>query len=232
MLLIKPSYTFISMPLGAEKDIESAGRTCYKSEGNISDGSARKFCQKILERGHESVIEHISMTVRFICDRGVSHELVRHRLASFSQESTRYCNYAKDKFGKQLTFIIPPWVNVEAGEYWVPSDMASGPAKNPSMPESLDNAGALWFLSLQEAESSYLMLIEAGWKPQHARSVLPNSLKTEVVMTANFREWRHVFKLRCSKAAHPQMRELMVPLWRQCVDHWPVIFGDCHDGSD
>lgn len=196
-----------------EQLIEMAGRTCYKSEDGITSDSARKFVAKIAKRGHFSVIEHAVMTVRFICDRGVTHELVRHRLCSFSQESTRYCNYSKQKFGGgQLTFIIPPWVDLEPGEY------------HELGPNPLKEGDADWFRAMSYAEECYLRLIDLGWSPQQARSVLPNSLKTEIVTTANFREWEHIFQLRCASAAHPQMREMMIPLASECKEKWPSVF--------
>ena len=143
---------------------ELAGRTCYKSEAKISEGSAEKFVQNILKRGHEAVIEHGSVTVRFTCDRGVSHEIVRHRLASYCQESTRYCNYGKEQFGTEITFIAPAWTS----EGYLPY--------------------TLWKKACEEAEQSYFKLLDIGCSPQEARSVLPNSTKTEVVTTANIQE--------------------------------------------
>ncbi len=208
MNLVKPSFEILSImetEYGALKLIERAGRTCYKSEGNINKVSANKFVQKLNDLNHLSVLEHSAMTVKFICDRGVSHELVRHRLASFSQESTRYCNY---KGG--VTFVIPPWVDVAEGDY-------------PITIQRADASGS-WMSALTLAEIYYLELLNNGWSPQQARSVLPNSLKTEIVMTANFREWKHIFTLRCAKAAHPQMRELMIPLLEKCKSIIPVIF--------
>jgi thymidylate synthase (FAD) len=212
MRLIKPSYEIMSV-LNVSKPlalIEAAGRTCYKSEDKITKDSNKKFVEKILNLDHESVLEHSAMTVRFICDRGVSHELVRHRLASFSQESTRYCKY-KD----EVTFIIPPWVDIVEGCY-------------PATAIRLSNSGnSIWFNSLVAAEKDYLRLLnDHNWVSQQARSVLPNSLKTEIVCTTNFREWRHIFKLRTSPAAHPQMRELMLPLLNECKQLIPVVFDD------
>ena len=185
------------------KHIERAGRTCYKSEGNITeDGeSAKKFVAMILKRGHESVLEHYSISVRVICDRGVTHEIVRHRINAFSQESTRYCNYGADKFGNEITVIEP----------------------RPFLP---DREYSVWLDAMHLAEKYYMMLIERGVSPQIARSVLPNSLKTEIVWTANLRQWRHIFKLRTSKAAHPQMREIMIPLLQEFKDKIPVMFDD------
>lgn len=154
------------------------------------------------------MIEHSAMTVRFIIDRGVSHELVRHRLCAFSQESTRYVNY---KGG--CTFVIPPWVNIPPGEY-------------TELEDEDYLANQVWFLQLYDIEKTYISLLSFGWTPQQARSVLPNSTKTEIVVTANFREWQHIFKLRCAKAAHPQMREVMVPLHEECKELIPIIFDD------
>jgi thymidylate synthase (FAD) len=187
--------------------IEKAGRTCYKSESRITEDSASRFCQAILKNGHESVIEHSAMTVKIICDRGVTHELVRHRLCAFSQESTRYCNY---KGG--VSFVIPPWSAFFPGEYTA----LDTPKKY--------SADAQWFTAMIEAEAVYRNLLTEGWSPQMARSVLPNSTKTEIIVTANFREWRHIFKLRTSEAAHPQMREIMIPLLAEVQARLPVIF--------
>jgi thymidylate synthase (FAD) len=163
------------------------------------------------------MLEFHDMTVKFVCDRGVSHEIVRHRLASYAQESTRYCNYSRLKFGRQITFVIPQWLNLSEGEYDVTRILQAGTGK----PES-----RLWLNAMYEIESGYLNLIDMGWSAQKARSVLPNSLKTEIVMKANLREWRHFFTLRCSKAAHPQMRELAIPLLKQFRKRIPLIFDD------
>ena len=231
MILIKPSYEIMSpvpdntyTSLAPELIIEKAGRVCYKSEAHISPISSDRFIKKIIKNGHESVLEHSSMTVKFIIDRGVSHELVRHRLASFSQESTRYCNY---KGG--VTFVIPPWVEAAPGEYpeYPEEDELLGPFNDPG------DATDVWLLAMKSAEDNYLELVNKyGWSPQQARSVLPNSLKTELIMTANFREWRHVFKLRAASAAHPQMQEIMFPLLRECVGRWPAVFGDLEWNED
>lgn len=173
------------------KTIEQAGRVCYKSEDKITEDSAKAFVVRLIQSGHESVLEHQSFSVRFVTDRGVSHELVRHRLASFSQESTRYCNYSKDKFGNELTFIIPTFLYGKGHE---------------------DPAWEHWEKAMEDAEDRYFDLLSDGLNPQDARSVLPNSLKTEIVITANIREWRTILKQRTSSKAHPQMRDLMVPL--------------------
>ena len=216
MILVKPSFEIMEV-MGGDftkfeplELIERAGRTCYKSEDKITKESNKKFVQSILKRGHESVIEHSAMTVKFICDRGVTHELVRHRLCAFSQESTRYCNY---KGG--VTFVIPPWCYIQEGNYELGAKLiGEEPAEDQ------------WFAHMMLSEQAYINLLSKGWTPQQARSVLPNSLKTEIIVTANFREWRHIFRLRCSKAAHPQMREIMIPLLEKCKELIPVIFDD------
>lgn len=202
MQVINQSWEWVSEPIDALKRIELAGRVCYKSEGKITDDSAIKFCMSLLGRQHESVLEHVGASVRFITDRGVTHELVRHRLvrhrlASFSQESTRYVNYSR----KDMQFILPVW--------WEDSS------------EAQQN---LWVVQMGLAEKAYNSMIELGSSPQEARSVLPNSLKTEIIVTANLREWRHIFKLRCSKAAHPQMRDLMVSCLHGFQESIPVLF--------
>jgi len=214
MRLIKPSFeiwtTDEEFKLMLER-IERAGRVCYKSENKITEESAEKFIKGIIKKGHLSVIEHCNVTVKIICDRGVTHELVRHRLASYSQESTRFCNYSGG-----VTFIIPPWMKTEPGEY----HFFYNHYDEDHSPEYQ------WFCHMLNCECAYQNMISNGWSPQQARSVLPNSLKTEIVMTANLREWKHIFDLRCSEKAHPQMREIMVPLREEFVKKLPVIFGE------
>ena len=207
MRIIEPSHEILFMPDGEVvlKNLELAGRTCYKSEDRITPDSAKGFIKGILKSGHHSVIEHAAITVRFICDRGVTHELVRHRLASYSQESTRYANYSKDKFGREITVIKPLFWDEDSPEY------------------------SAWKEAMENAEQSYLKLIDLGARAEQARAVLPNSLKTEIVMTANIREWRHVFALRCSKAAHPQIREIMLPLLEELHKKLPVVFEDLYE---
>ena len=184
------------------KKIERIGRVCYKSENRITDDSAQTFVANIIKRGHESVLEHASVTVKFIVDRGVSHEIVRHRLASYSSESTRYCNYSNGNFGSEITVIKPHFF--EEGE-----------------------AGYVcWKAACENAEEAYFAMLNMGCSPQEARSVLPTSLKVELYMTANLREWRHFLKLRTSKAAHPQMREVAIPLLTEFNSRIPVVFDD------
>lgn len=202
MRLINASAVIERATPDLEELIEAAGRTCWKSDDKICPGSAGPFIERIKGFKHDSVLEHGAITVRFIVDRGVSHELVRHRIASFSQESTRYCNYGKDKHGNEVTFIYPACFN------WSEEEMS------------------LWRMAMTDAERYYFGLLQAGATPQEARSVLPNSVKTEVVMTTNPREWRHVFRMRCDRAAHPQMREVMIPLWKAFSCRWPTLFAD------
>jgi len=190
--------------LGQMKMVESIGRKCYKSEDKITADSYDKFIRMLVSKGHEAMIEHGHFSVCFTVDRGVSHELVRHRLASWAQESTRYCNYSNDKFGGEITVIKPFFFDEGSEEY--------------------DH----WFKSMMYAESAYIQMLHAGRSPQEARSVLPNSLKTEVVMTANFREWRNFFKLRADKTAHPQMRQVVKPLLEECIALCPSVFDDLY----
>ncbi len=273
MKLIKPYFEIIEQELGLEgiyKQIELAGRTCYKSEDKITPDSAKGFVDRMIKSGHGAMLEHGTVylkvpvnidiapdflddvatwtkcklvqentgnwwaittnyrriiecnyldhlkyicepteyhekrvCVRFVCDRGVSHEFVRHRVFSFAQESTRYCNYSKDKFGNELTFIIPCWTNLGEGSYNDISDLI--------------HTDAVFINSICDAEDYYLGLLNEGWTPQQARAVLPNALKTELVMTGFISDWAHFFDLRCDKAAHPQARELAIPLQEEFV---------------
>lgn len=216
MKIIEPKAEILRPSLSPEaidaiyKNIEIAGRTCYKSEDKITPESARKFVRGLIKHGHEAMIEHASMTVRFTVDRGVSHEIVRHRIASFAQESTRYCNYSQDKFGNELTFIKPFFWDDEEHE--------------PEM--------TLWKKTMEELEQIYLTLIGKGISPQEARCVLPNSLKTELIVTMNMRSWRHFFKLRAAGETgkpHPQMLEVAIPLLQQCKIFMPELFDDIQE---
>jgi thymidylate synthase (FAD) len=208
MRIIEPSYEILT-PFSREdalamlKHIEACARVCYKSEGKITEDSAPEFVRKIAKVfKHESVIEHASISVKFIVDRGVTHELVRHRIAAYSQESTRYCNYCKDGFGNEITVIKPLFFEEGSKNY------------------------VHWFSACQEAEINYLALIANGSKPQEARSVLPNSLKTEIMATFNLREWRHVFRLRTAANAHPQIAQVMRPLLGDFQKVMPELFDD------
>ncbi len=264
------------------RQIEIAGRTCYKSEDKITQDSAKKFVERMVKSGHGAMLEHGTVylfltmssrqqyfkycsnpysvanstgeaekgtwngfvttnyrvlvengwledleyicnpgkehekriTVRFVCDRGVSHEFVRHRVFSFAQESTRYCNYSKDKFGNELTFIIPRWLDLYCGSYTY--DYPDGFTKDGSKWSSKLEFNT-FLLSLVRSETAYLHLIDQGWKPQQARAILPNSLKTELIMTGTVEQWKGFFKLRDAESAHPQARELAEPLHAEFI---------------
>lgn len=248
MKLIQPKVEILDKIDGQTilERIEQVARTCYKSEPKYirvnADGTrwvwedseefkilgergmieyptrvsntADKFVKRLIESKHEAMLEFVDVTVKFTCDRGVSHELVRHRLASYAQESTRYCNYSKDKFGNELTFIIPSWAEINKfGEIVADDDETFYDFKR----------------ALEMAEGFYFSLINKGWKPQQARMVLPMSIKTEINMKCNLREWRHFFKLRCSTAAHPDIRKLALDLLNQMHEQIPVIFDDLYE---
>ncbi len=198
MQIIDQGYEIISLPEDLLQTIEAAGRTCYKSEDKITSDSAAGFVARMRDRGHHAMIEFGDIIVRFVTNRGVTHELVRHRLFSFAQESTRYVRYD----GK-MEFIRPCW--------WEES--------TPAQQET-------WESAMKDAEKYYLELLKSGWRPEQAREVLPNSLKTEIVVKGNIREWRHMFALRCSKKAHPQIRALMQPLLVDLQERLPVVFDD------
>lgn len=292
MRLIKSSFEILEQEPGIQgiyKQIERAGRTCYKSEDRITEDSAEKFVNMIKDRQHTAMLEHGTVyletenprvyykyvnkqyskvniikytktgsdiitpqnplyerghvttnyrvlyennwlddlkylceptkyhekriTVKFICDRGVSHEFVRHRVFSFAQESTRYCNYSKDKFGNSISYIIPLWLDLEEGNYLVLEDNGVLDTPMGIFPFTEVDQSTLFFIAgLSEAEVRYFELLHSEWTPQQARSVLPNSLKTELVMTGTLEQWKGFFKLRCDTAAHPQARELAIPL--------------------
>ncbi|MDM8518136.1 FAD-dependent thymidylate synthase [Desulfobacterales bacterium HSG16] len=201
MKIIDQSWDWLNKPDSALERIEKAGRTCYKSEDRINPGSSGQFAKMLINRGHVTVIEHVSASLRLITNRGVTHELVRHRLCSFSQESTRYVRY-----DGSMEFIRPVW-----WDQWI------------------DEEKKIWTDAMEKAESAYLALTKLGSRPEQAREVLPNSLKTEIVITANLREWRHIFNLRCAKQAHPQIRLLMLSILKGFHEAVPVIFADLHD---
>lgn len=323
MRLIKPSFDILDQQCGLEgiyKQIEIAGRTCYKSEDKITEDSAKGFVDRMIKSGHGAMLEHGTVylampmetiipieanrwgkytknpyskgfkicevngqkrvavttnlrvlvendwlddlqyiceptehhekrvTVRFICDRGVSHEFVRHRVMSFAQESTRYCNYSKDKFGNEITFIIPCWLDIPEGKaYWhdginyrvgVTEENIFGESVNPkawSNKESNCVEVHDYIQALDNAEKAYLRLMSAWenrvtdrryvtgfkgnpWTPQQARAILPNALKTELIMTGFVSDWKHFFFLRTPMNAHPQARELAIPLQEEFIE--------------
>lgn len=202
MRIIEPSFEVT--PFDATEmmlAIEKAARTCYKSEAKMTVNSAQTMIGALIKSGHESVLEHRSITVKFIIDRGVSHCLVRHRIAAFSQESTQYCNYSRDRFDGQVTFIRPVTFGEDSDEF------------------------ILWRNLMQDAETTYMELLKIpGVKPENARSVLPTSTKTELVMTCNLREWRHVLRLRTSAREQKQIRQVMVPLGLALMKVLPEVF--------
>ena len=202
MKLINQTWSFEILPDDILNKIEKIGRVCYKSEDRITKDSSEKFVRSLIKSGHESVLEHISVSVRFITNRSVTHELVRHRLCSFSQESTRYV-----KYDGKMEFINPVWF------------------RGDTLKKDEEVLSEITFIkACYSSEIAYHKLLDNGWKPEQAREILPNALKTEIVVTANLREWRHIFKLRTSKKAHPQIREL----FKSCLDGFkreiPIIF--------
>ena len=209
MRIVQQSYTFINPPWATTilKQLETIGRTCYKSEDKITTTSAEFFVAKLIKNGHTSVLEHITITVRIITNRGVTHELVRHRIASYSQESTRWCDYGKEG---EITVIFPVWLDED----------------------KVGTERLAWGRAMSNAEAAYFEMRRLGWGPEKARGVLPNDLKTEIVMTANLREWRLVFGQRCSDRAHPQMRALMRDMLTDFKAMFPVIFDDLNEKGE
>lgn len=286
MRLIKPYFEIIEQSSGLDgiyRQIEIAGRTCYKSEDKITEDSAKGFVDRMIKSGHNSTLEHSTVylkstelyvymkykdnpytkinivdsndcypiptyyistnyrvlvekdwfddlrylcepteyhekrvTVRFVCDRGVSHEFVRHRIFSFAQESTRYCNYSKSKFKEEITYILPPWVNIDEGFTMTAKYHCSGDIDfDSNYLDSFDDES--FARSLAFSELTYFNLLDKGWTPQQARAVLPNALKTELVMTGFISDWKHFFSLRDAPSAHPQARELANPLHTEFI---------------
>lgn len=209
MNIIEPSYKILTENINGKEileQIEKVARTCYKSENNIKEGSAEKMVAALIRSRHEAMIEFgPSITVKFICDRGVSHEFVRHRLCSFAQESQRYVNFSLEKHGDgDISFIRPLIFDKDGNK----------------------EGFVIWKDAMQIAENMYLELIDLGTKPEFARSVLPNSTKTEINIKANLREWRHLLKLRTAKDAHPEIRRLCCPLLKEFKELIPIIFDD------
>jgi len=202
MQIVEPSATMLWMTPNAEKFIEQAGKTCYKSEDSITEDSSEKFIKRIIMSGHESVLEHCSASFRIVCARYTSHQIVRHRLFSYSQESQRYCNYSKDKFNNEVSFVKP---------IFQPYDKKKE---------------IVWDACVEMAEKKYFQCLANGMTPQEARSVLPSSCKTEIVMTGNFRSWRHFLKLRCDSHAQSDIRYLANEIKYQLNKSAPSVFGE------
>lgn len=222
MRKIKPTYEILCEDKDRLKEeiyskIANAARTCYKSESNGSPESNIRLIQSLVKNNHEAMLEHASITIRFTTDRGISHEIVRHRMASFAQESQRYCRYSDSKFGEEITYIdIEPALDID-------------PITRKLSPEKKFWIVSEWLKACEDAEEHYLNMLNLGASPQMARSVLNNSTKTEIVVTANAREWRHILSLRAAGstgAPHPQMTELMVPLLNEFKEWMPELFED------
>lgn len=220
MKIVEPKYEILTdISEGGIKElqqIERVARVCYKSEDKITpDGeSAKKLVGFLVKQGHEAMLEHSQLSVLFTCDRAIANELVRHRIASFAQESTRYCNYSTEKFGGELSFIRPSYIELTEAD------------KNLNGIEY--TPGVAWLDACGTAELHYHGMLALGMRPEQARCVLPMCLKTDIVVMANYREWRNIFKLRTPVAAHPQMRELMCPLLKELQSKIPVVFDDIY----
>lgn len=215
MIIIEPYYEIDHWHPEDDFDrIIRAARICYQSEPLNTQEEKELFLKRLIERGHFSPLEHSSLSVIFVTNRGVTHELVRHRIASYCQESTRYCNYSKAKFDSDDE---EKHVIFRKGDGNVRFIWDSSVAYNDRNQ---------WYQDLRDAEITYYSWLENEYPPQIARAFLPNALKTEIIVTANLREWRHIFELRCDKAAHPHIRELLIPLLKEVQHKIPVIFDD------
>jgi len=203
MKIVEQSAILLYCTPRPEEKIERAGRTCYKSEDRITPASSGKFVRHLVESGHHAMLEHATASFLIVTDRGISHEIVRHRIASYAQESTRYCNYSKEKFGKEISVIRPPGIGPE-GCY----------------------TAVKWYNAMLVVEQAYFSLLDMQIRPEIARSVLPTCLKTELVMTANLREWRHFITLRGSHDAHPQIRKIAGLIYVQLHAIAPNVFDD------
>ena len=214
MRLIKPKVEILDRLNETEVmlRIANVARTCYKSEGYSTVQKDKALVKRLIDSKHDAMLEFVDVTVKFTCSRAIAQEITRHRMASYAMESQRYCAYNKDRFNHEITYIIPSHTNYDEGEYSLKYEVANGPFIN----------------SLLYSEKAYFDLIEDGWKAQEARDVLPNATKTEINMKANLREWRHFFRLRCSKHAHPDMRVLALDLLKQMHDKLPTIFEDIY----
>jgi thymidylate synthase (FAD) len=219
--VIEPDWDWISPPpdrVEVYKHLEACARTCYKSEHCVTEDSAERIIKKLIKSKHESVLEHISISVRIICDRSCSHQLVRHRIAAYSQESQRYCNYGK----KGLQVICPPSIGVKPGAYQKYGNEWTPVPAHPS-----------WLETTNRCYLEYLALLDQGKPPEDARSVLQNNCKTEVATTFNLRTWRHVFVERgLNKHAQWQIRGIFSDILRDFASRYPAIFGDLYGGSE
>ena len=210
------------------KRIEKACRTCYRSEGNITEDSYKNLLKNCINRGHESVLEHEKITIRMCCDIGVYKDLTRHRFGSFSIESTRYCNYGKDKFDNEIKFIKPVFYNPTPSQYAGQeiSEETGEYVKDEAqrLQETHDSLKTeLWEECMRHIENVYIRMSKFA-KPDELRMILPHSTAAQVTMTANIREWKHILELRCSKMAHPAIRQLLIPLLLKFKKEMPEIF--------
>lgn len=215
MLLVEPEIQVENYDgIRIMKNIERACRTCYRSEGLITEDSYKKLLKNCINRGHESILEHEKITIRMRCDIGVYKDLTRHRFGSFSIESTRYCNYNKDKFGNEIKFIEPVFYT----DSWKLANYEGAAMTTEELKSSI------WYNCMEEIEDSYNYMGELECTPDEMRMLLPHSTAAEVTMTANIREWRHILELRCSKAAHPAIRQLLIPLLLKFKEDMPELF--------
>lgn len=214
MKIIDPSFMFIQAPTRGEayRIIASAMRNCYRAELNAMPATDEEMVAKAVKLKHLSLLEFVDVAVNITCDRGVTHELVRHRLCSFAQESTRYCNYSGEKFGRELTFVRPSWV-----------------VTDPECATDTSEKYQDWLAHMMVCEKAYLAMLDHGASAQEARAVLPNSLATKIAIKANLREWIHIFRMRCDTPAHPDMRQTMTPILIAMLDLYPVVFQPVHN---
>lgn len=217
------------------KNIERACRTCYRSEGLITEDSYKKLLKNCINRGHESVLEHEKITIRMTCDIGVYKDLTRHRFGSFSIESTRYCNYGKDKFDNEIKFIKPVFFkgNIdlfetdEAGLYVYKNEAGEDIISNKTECLQSDKdlwKSYIWYNTMKNIETQYMAMTELDAKPDELRMILPHSTAAEVTMTANIREWRHILDLRTKQMTHPAIRQLLIPLLLYFKQEMPELF--------
>ena len=234
--IMKPDLDDPKTAKSIYRDIEESGRTCYLSNASMTEETGEKFVRTMVKNGHDAMLEHTSMKVKFIVDRAISHEMVRHRICSFAEQSTRYCNFSKKKFGHEITVIEPCFYDSIPKEE---KDLCIRALRNPFDEEAnkfiidvatnLHKRYAKWYDDCLTSEQDYLDMLELGATPEEARSVLPHSLKTEIVVYTNMREWREIFKLRAAGEhgkPHPQMLEVMVPLLNECKLKLPALFDD------
>ena len=227
MKIIDPTFEYIAAPTREEayRTIATAMRNCYRAELNAMPATDEQMVEKAVRLKHLSLLEFVDVSVNITCDRGVTHELVRHRLCSFAQESTRYCNYSGEKFGRELTFVRPAGKSEQIlGTHTIEWNNLIGTRVEGQINPELDSGTNVFFWHLALAERDCMWLLDAGWTPQEARSVLPNSLAAKIAVKANLREWIHIFRMRCDTPAHPDMRATMTPILVSMLDLYPVVF--------